>query len=90
MLEILKYTTEQLKTSYPVKCACGWRGLSEECAGGGQIADTGDYEDPLCPKCTKEKQEACRSCEGCEKVYPNCIVSTGSDYVEDDDDYKEI
>lgn len=37
---------------YFVKCEkCGWMGSSNLCAGGGQIADTGDYEDCLCPKC---------------------------------------
>lgn len=90
MAEILKYTAQQLKTSYPVKCSCGWRGLSEDCAGGGQIADTGDYDDPLCPKCTKEIEDTCNACQCCDKVYPNCIASGPSPYVEDDEDYKEV
>lgn len=33
------------------ECACGWEGSSEHAAGGGQIADTGDYGDAECPKC---------------------------------------
>jgi hypothetical protein len=34
------------------KCEkCGWIGSSEKLLGGGQIADTGDYEDGYCPKC---------------------------------------
>lgn len=90
MAEILKYTAEQLKKSYPVKCSCGWRGLSQECAGGGQIADTGDYDDPLCPKCTKEIEDTCKSCAGCKEVDFNCPISCGSAYVEDDEDYKEV
>lgn len=90
MAEILKYTSDQLKTSYPVKCFCGWRGLSEECAGGGEIADTGDYDDPICPVCAKEAEEACNSCEGCNIVYPNCHASAGASYVEDDEDYEEL
>lgn len=39
-------------TYYMCQCEkCGWMGMSYACAGGGQIADTGDYDDPLCPKC---------------------------------------
>lgn len=30
---------------------CGWYGSSELLDGGGQIADTGDYDDCYCPVC---------------------------------------
>ena len=46
------YTEDELLLFYTVKCPfCGWIGLSRDCAGGLQIADTGDYDDPLCPVC---------------------------------------
>lgn len=45
-------------TYYPVCCEwCGWMGMSCACGGGGQIADTGDYSDPTCPKCFSTKLE---------------------------------
>ena len=37
---------------FPCRCPkCGWQGMSNETAGGNQIADTGDYDDPVCPTC---------------------------------------
>ena len=40
---------------FSVKCpACSWAGSSKDAAGGGAIADTGDYEDLVCPACLKE------------------------------------
>ena len=37
---------------WPAHCPeCGWQGMSNETAGGNQIADTGDYDDPVCPVC---------------------------------------
>lgn len=46
------YTAEELATWFPCKCPrCGWQGLSRDAAGGGPIADTGDFADPVCPKC---------------------------------------
>jgi hypothetical protein len=37
---------------YNVKCKkCGWYGSAEFVDGGGQIADTGDYDDIFCPAC---------------------------------------
>jgi hypothetical protein len=37
---------------YTVKCEkCGWWGSSKFLEGGGQIADTGDYDDCYCPVC---------------------------------------
>jgi hypothetical protein len=37
---------------YNVKCKkCGWYGSTEFVGGGGQIADTGDYDDIFCPVC---------------------------------------
>lgn len=39
-------------TYYPVRCpACGWEGMSDQTGGGEQIADTGDYNDCVCPDC---------------------------------------
>lgn len=47
-----KYTKDELAVFYPVFCpSCGWKGLSRDTAGGGQIADTGDYDDIYCPMC---------------------------------------
>ncbi len=43
-------------TYYMVKCEnCHWQGMSCACEGGGAIADTGDFSDPLCPKCFSNK-----------------------------------
>ena len=43
---------------FAVKCPkCKWTGSSEECAGGGAIADSGDYDDIVCPVCLKENEE---------------------------------
>lgn len=37
---------------YPAECPhCGWVGSSAKLKGGGQIADTGDYDDVYCPVC---------------------------------------
>lgn len=37
---------------YTCECFdCGWWGSSEYLNGGGQIADTGDYDDTICPIC---------------------------------------
>lgn len=37
---------------FKVKCPeCNWQGMSNECEGGGPIADTGDYDNIVCPKC---------------------------------------
>lgn len=37
---------------YPCRCPqCGWQGMSNETAGGGAIADTGDYAEAVCPAC---------------------------------------
>jgi phage FluMu protein Com len=50
------YTEEELKKYWKVKCPrCGWKGLSRDCAGGNAIADTGDYDDILCPECIKKE-----------------------------------
>ena len=51
--QIMKqYTEDELRKWYPVKCTeCNWKGLSRDCAGGLQIADTGDYDDIYCPRC---------------------------------------
>jgi hypothetical protein len=39
---------------YAVHCPeCGWNGSSEHCAGGGAIADTGEYSEIVCPECFK-------------------------------------
>ena len=43
---------------WPARCPeCGWEGMSDETEGGHQIADTGDYDNPVCPVC-------CHSDEG--------------------------
>ncbi len=37
---------------FTVEChKCGWWGSSELLEGGGQIADTGDFDDTYCPVC---------------------------------------
>jgi ribosomal protein L37E len=37
---------------WPAICPrCGWRGLSEDCEGGGPMGDTGDYSEVTCPRC---------------------------------------
>ncbi len=52
-----KYTEIELRTWYLCKCPqCGWRGLSRDCAGGGQFADTGDYNDVVCPVCIEQEK----------------------------------
>lgn len=51
----VEYTAEELSKWWPACCPkCGWRGLSRDAAGGGQIADTGDYDDIVCPECIKQ------------------------------------
>lgn len=48
----IKILPDDEKKWFPMECeVCGWIGSSEHSAGGGQIADTGDYDDPLCPCC---------------------------------------
>lgn len=50
--KILKSLPDSHINYYPAICGnCGWKGMSSLCGGGGQIADTGDYSDPECPKC---------------------------------------
>ena len=37
---------------FGIKChQCGFIGSSEEAAGGGALADTGDFDELRCPKC---------------------------------------
>ena len=51
----MRWTTEELKKWWVGKCPqCGWEGLSRDAAGGGAIADTGDYDDVICPECDKQ------------------------------------
>lgn len=39
-------------TYFRVRCPrCKWEGMSNQAAGGGAIADTGDYDDIICPFC---------------------------------------
>lgn len=46
------YTAEELERFWAAICPfCGWRGLSRDCAGGMQIADTGDFDNVVCPVC---------------------------------------
>ncbi len=94
MAVILEYSSEDLKKWWPAKCDCGWRGLTRDCTGGDQIADTGDYDDPTCPVCTKAMEEACKTCGGdgfdCEdKKNPPCTAFSAC-YIEDDDDFIEV
>ncbi|ALX96101.1 hypothetical protein AV650_22295 [Serratia fonticola] len=45
---------------YVVECQeCGEIYPSQECDGGGQIADSGDYNDALCPHCGYESPDEC-------------------------------
>lgn len=49
---IIKILPDREITYYPCSCDnCGWYGSSEHLGGGGQIADTGDYDDVYCPIC---------------------------------------
>lgn len=51
----MMYSAADLKKWWAAKCSvCGWRGLSRDCVGGGPIADTGDYNDPICPECFQD------------------------------------
>lgn len=48
----VKIVPDDDKKHYPSECThCGWIGSSEQLHGGGQIADTGDYDDVYCPIC---------------------------------------
>lgn len=43
---------------YPAYCPdCKWQGLSLECTGGEELADTGDYTDVTCPLCNFPVEE---------------------------------
>lgn len=54
-----RYSDESLNEWWLAECEkCGWEGLSRDCNGGGQIGDTGDYDDPRCPKCENLVSEA--------------------------------
>ena len=47
-----RYKKELYLEYFPSQCEdCGWSGLSIDCDGGGQIADTGDYSEITCPIC---------------------------------------
>src|SRR6185503_2321145 len=47
-----KILPDSEKKWFNAKCeSCGWFGSSEYLLGGGQIADTGDYDDTYCPIC---------------------------------------
>jgi len=48
----VRFTEEELKKYWIARCPeCGWRSLSRDCDGFAQIADTGDYDNGLCPIC---------------------------------------
>ena len=50
-----RFTKEELEKWWHAQCPkCGWDGLSRDCEGGEPIADTGDFNDPLCPMCIKK------------------------------------
>ena len=56
--DIIWQTPEQAKKWFATKCQnCNWKGSSEYCIGGGQIADTGDYNNALCPRCFSSNLE---------------------------------
>lgn len=47
---------------FVVECqGCGTVYPSVQCGGGGPIADTGDYEDAVCPHCEHEDPEQCEN-----------------------------
>ena len=50
---------------------CGWFGYNNELAGGGQIADTGDYDDARCPVCYSTDVEDADSPIDIEAAYNN-------------------
>ena len=53
----IKYTEEDLKHWWVAKCPeCGWEGLSRDADGGRAIADTGDYDDVICPVCIHNEE----------------------------------
>ena len=41
---------------------CGWRGMSSLLKGGSAIADTGDFDDGVCPKCGSNKVDDSEEC----------------------------
>ena len=48
----LYFVPEKGNKYFTAKCIdCGWSGSSKFLMGGGQIADTGDYNDCYCPIC---------------------------------------
>lgn len=52
----IRILPEDEKKYYPAECEdCGWIGSSQLLAGGAPIADTGDFNDPLCPVCFSAK-----------------------------------
>ena len=45
-------------TYWPCQCTeCGWKGMSNETAGGEAMGDTGDYNEIVCPECIKPPKE---------------------------------
>lgn len=55
---------EQKKGYYTAECEkCGWWGSSVLLDGGGQIADTGDYDDPYCPVCGNKDLDEKSGCD---------------------------
>ncbi len=50
----LRTPAQEPRAWWPAGCEkCGWVGKSTDAAGGGQIADSGDYDDAVCPECVK-------------------------------------
>lgn len=82
---VRQYTADELQRWWPAKCPkCGWRGLSCDCSGGGQIADTGDYGDVECPQCVAEQEKIMES----DDVNAAEAAWGGVFPVEDDEDYE--
>jgi hypothetical protein len=47
-----EYTADELKHWWVAECpVCKWRGLSRDAEGGHAMADTGDFNDVVCPVC---------------------------------------
>lgn len=47
----IMYTEAEKEKYWQFECECGFSGYSVIASGGGQIADTGDYDDCRCPSC---------------------------------------
>jgi len=70
-----EYTSDELKKWWVSECPkCKWSGLSRDCEGGGALADTGDYDDVVCPECYKREEWVAVN----EAESPNSVLSKPS------------